>query len=101
MYCMFRPHYVLHTRLFVPQTDPLTSVDFEAAWAVMETARVDEDKRDMMMIYNCGFHGGASQGHKHLQVFPEPKPFELFPERARSETGKWPDVWHIYGFCAR
>lgn len=88
MYCMFRPHYVLHTRLFVPQSEALTLGDFEAAWAVMETGTGEGGNGDMMMIYNCGFHAGASQGHKHLQVFPEPRPFELFPEQATSETGK-------------
>ncbi len=91
MHAMMRPHYVLHTRLFVPQTDDLDLGDWAATWAVMAAIRdrpstataVSGTPDRPMMIYNCGYEGGASQGHKHVQVFAEPDPgFVLFPEEA-------------------
>ena len=82
MHAMFRPHFVLHTRLFAPQTDNLDLGDWDATWAVM-LAIQQRAHQPPMMIYNCGYEGGASQGHKHVQVFTEPKPgFVLFPEEA-------------------
>lgn len=79
MHCVYRPHFVLHTRHFAPQTDDLDLGDFEAAWAVMTAGSSPQ-----MMIYNCGYDAGASQGHKHLQVFAVPRPFALFPDEAQS-----------------
>lgn len=82
MHAMLRPHYVLHTRLFAPQTDDLDLGDWAATWAVMAAIR-DRAHEPPMMIYNCGYEGGASQGHKHVQVFTEPNPgFTLFPAEA-------------------
>ncbi|OAA60428.1 5-p-4-tetraphosphate phosphorylase [Niveomyces insectorum RCEF 264] len=94
MHAMLRPHFVLHTRRFAPQTDDVDAGDWAASWAVMEavrqakataaatTAAVDDDhsRPAPMLLYNCGYAGGASQGHKHVQVFPAPRPFPLFPE---------------------
>lgn len=79
MHAMMRPHYVLHTKLFASQNDDLDLGDLAASWAVMQRV-VDAGYRPMM-IYNCGYEGGASQGHKHVQVFVEPEPgFALFPD---------------------
>jgi ATP adenylyltransferase len=43
-----------------------------------------------MMIYNCGFESGSSQGHKHMQLWPYPDEqelgFELFPCKAESDV---------------
>ncbi|TPX10590.1 uncharacterized protein E0L32_008476 [Thyridium curvatum] len=130
-YAMYRPHYVLHTRHFAPQTDDLDMVDFAAAVAVMysESAGTSGNvitngshrhhhangtngnhstngtngtngetmgppppppaaKTQRLMLYNCGYDAGASQGHKHTQVFEIPKPFPLFPSRADSTERK-------------
>lgn len=82
MHAMLRPHYVLHTRLFAPQTDDLDLGDWAATWAVMAAIK-ERANLPPMMIYNCGYEGGASQGHKHVQVFTEPDPgFTLFPAEA-------------------
>ncbi|CAK7198809.1 hypothetical protein SEUCBS139899_001475 [Sporothrix eucalyptigena] len=82
MHAMLRPHYVLHTRLFAPQTDDLDLGDWAATWAVMQAIQ-QRGHEPPMMIYNCGYEGGASQGHKHVQVFTEPNPgFTLFPAEA-------------------
>lgn len=82
MHAMLRPHYVLHTRLFAPQTDDLDAGDWAATWAVMAAIQA-RAHQPPMMIYNCGYEGGASQGHKHVQVFTEPDPgFTLFPAEA-------------------
>lgn len=85
MHCMYRPMYILHTREFVPQDDDLNLDDFTAAHAVMANLgrRVPQ-----MTIYNCGAEAGASQGHKHMQVFAYPSTFPLFPEQAHSTQGQ-------------
>lgn len=85
MHCMLRPMYILHTREFVPQDHDLDLDDFAAAHAVMANLgrRVPQ-----MTIYNCGAEAGASQGHKHMQVFACPSSFPLFPEQAQSTQGQ-------------
>lgn len=85
MHCIYRPMYILHTREFVPQYDDLSLDDFTAARAVMASLgrRVPQ-----MTIYNCGAEAGASQGHKHMQVFAYSSPFPLFPEQAQSTQGQ-------------
>ncbi|EFX02077.1 5-p-4-tetraphosphate phosphorylase [Grosmannia clavigera kw1407] len=102
IHAMVRPHYVLHTKHFKPQSDDLGLIDMAASWAVMQ--RVAAAGHRPMMIYNCGYEGGASQGHKHVQVFAEPDPgFVLFPETvsaSASDTAVAPHVRFLH-FIAR
>ena len=84
MYCAVRPLYVLHTKLFAPQTDDLTMDDFIAMRAVMVALRGDTP---YLTIYNCGVEAGSSRGHKHMQIFPLPEAFEPFPGRANLGDG--------------
>ncbi|KAG6365007.1 hypothetical protein INS49_006613 [Diaporthe citri] len=81
MHCIYRPMYILHTREFAPQDDDLNMDDFTAARAVMANLGRTVPQ---MTLYNCGAEAGASQGHKHMQVFAYPSPFPLFPEQAQS-----------------
>lgn len=80
--------YILHTTEYEKQKDDLDLDDLRAAWAVM--GQLGNEGQEVMAIYNCGVEAGASQGHKHLQLFPKPRreEFELFPERADLEKGK-------------
>ncbi|CCU75466.1 5-p-4-tetraphosphate phosphorylase [Blumeria hordei DH14] len=82
-YCVYRPHLVLHTKLFRLQTEALDEHDIEAFWDVFGMMNTD-----LMMIYNCGINGGSSQGHKHMQIIPEPDPncFKLFPDKCKLST---------------
>ncbi|KXH32297.1 hypothetical protein CSIM01_05719 [Colletotrichum simmondsii] len=82
--CMYRPAFVLYTRLFEPQTQDLNLVDVEAARAVM--AALKPTLGPQMMIYNCGVDAGSSQGHKHVQIFPQPTDFPLYPQKATSDS---------------
>ncbi|KXH43219.1 hypothetical protein CNYM01_03194 [Colletotrichum nymphaeae SA-01] len=82
--CMYRPAFVLYTRLFEPQTQDLNLADVEAARAVM--AALKPTLGPQLMIYNCGVDAGSSQGHKHVQIFPQPTHFSLYPQKATSET---------------
>ncbi|KAL1874448.1 hypothetical protein Daus18300_003466 [Diaporthe australafricana] len=66
MHCIHRPAFVLHTRLFAPQTDDLDATDIAAVRAVIENLRGSLGPQ--MAIYNCGFDAGSSQGHKHMQI---------------------------------
>lgn len=61
----------------MPQADHLTENDLSAAWSVL--SRLDGK---YLVIYNCGFEGGSSVGHKHLQILPRPEreEFEFFPD---------------------
>lgn len=75
-YCVVRPQYLLHTNVFVPQANHLTESDLSAAWSVL--SRLENPN---IVIYNCGFEGGSSVGHKHLQILPLPpkQEFDFFP----------------------
>ncbi|KAI3555045.1 hypothetical protein CABS02_04884 [Colletotrichum abscissum] len=81
--CMYRPAFVLYTRLFEPQAQDLNFVDVEAARAVMIALKPTLGPQ--LMIYNCGVDAGSSQGHKHVQIFPQPTHFSLYPQKATSE----------------
>ena len=80
--------YILHTTKYEKQKDDLDIEDVRAVRAVM--GQLAQEGQEVMAIYNCGAEAGASQGHKHLQIFPRPREeeFELFPERVRMEEGK-------------
>ncbi|KAK1702976.1 hypothetical protein BDP67DRAFT_482035 [Colletotrichum lupini] len=82
--CVYRPAFVLYTRLFEPQTQDLNMVDVEAARAVTDALKPTLGPQ--LMIYNCGVDAGSSQGHKHMQIFPQPTHFSLYPQKATSET---------------
>ena len=84
-YCVYRPMLILHTTLFVPQTDDLDFADLAAAWAVLRRMKTPQ-----MIIYNCGVESGSSQGHKHVQIFPrrDSERFGMFPSKATSTEGR-------------
>ncbi|KAK7440088.1 hypothetical protein Landi51_10742 [Colletotrichum acutatum] len=67
-----------------PQTQDLNFVDVEAARAVM--AALKPTLGPQLMIYNCGVDAGSSQGHKHMQIFPQPTDFPLYPQQATSDS---------------
>ena len=84
-YCVYRPMLILHTSLFVPQTEDLDLNDLTAAWVILKQIQTPQ-----MIIYNCGVEAGSSQGHKHIQIYPrvDSGKFEMFPSRATSEKGR-------------
>lgn len=75
---MHRPHLLLHTVAFRPQTENLDLSDFEATVKVLRQLQ-----HPYIAFYNCGEEAGSSQGHKHLQLIPKPDAdgFELFPDK--------------------
>lgn len=85
-YCVYRPMLILHTTLFVPQTDDLNVGDLTAAWAILRRIETPQ-----MIIYNCGVEAGSSQGHKHIQIFPrqDSEEFQMFPSKATSTEGRF------------
>ena len=48
-----------------------------------------------MMIYNCGREAGCSRSHKHMQLFPCPPDFVLFPDRTPDERLSVPYVYEL------
>lgn len=77
--------YILHTTEYEKQAEDLDQEDIAATWSVMQELNKEGEERgkEIMAIYNCGAEAGASQGHKHVQLFPKTKreEFELFPDR--------------------
>jgi sulfate adenylyltransferase (ADP) / ATP adenylyltransferase len=73
---------VLPTKDFALQTDDLDRSDLAAVWALLHAYK----QTKMMVIYNCGVNSGSSQGHKHLQLFPYPSGYELWPSKAVSAS---------------
>lgn len=93
-FCVYRPSLLLITKHFEQQSDDLDSGDIAAAWAVLKQYR-----QRYMLIYNCGFESGSSQGHKHMQLWEYPDEeelgFELFPNKADSEVDVASDIPHV------
>ncbi|KAL9942698.1 hypothetical protein ACHAO5_007685 [Verticillium nonalfalfae] len=89
LHSVLRPSFVLHTRLFRPQTEDLGLADVRAARAVMARLEGRGTPGTTMMIFNCGVAAGCSQGHKHVQIFARPAG-GLFPDAATSADGKNP-----------
>lgn len=77
-FCVVKPQFILHTKEYAPQTEDLDLADFTAGIDVLEQL-----KAPWVLFYNCGLRAGSSQGHKHMQLIPKPKPegFVLFPDQ--------------------
>lgn len=75
-YNIYPAMLLLTTIKFEPQTD-----DMKATWAVSTALNTPQ-----LAIYNCGVNAGSSQGHKHLQLFPQLKTGDkrLWPSKATS-----------------
>ncbi|KAF2151223.1 putative 5',5'''-P-1,P-4-tetraphosphate phosphorylase [Myriangium duriaei CBS 260.36] len=78
-FCVWRPMLLLTTAEYAMQTDDLDIDDISASLAVLNAF-----KAPFMMIYNCGVSGGSSQGHKHMQLHPQPEKSRLFMSLADS-----------------
>jgi ATP adenylyltransferase/5',5'''-P-1,P-4-tetraphosphate phosphorylase II len=88
-----RPQFILHTNEYQKQADHLTESDLNAAWKVLSSLGSEKGKGERngyFVIYNCGFEGGSSIGHKHLQILPRPEreEFEFFPDVLGISSGK-------------
>lgn len=84
-FSFYRPSLLITTREYTSQEEALTGDDITALWAVMQSF-----SSRYLGIYNCGYHSGSSQGHKHMQIWPYPDEeklgFQLFPGFATSEN---------------
>jgi ATP adenylyltransferase len=61
-------HFILATKTFKQQTDPLEQDDFEAAYACLKAYR--ENGEELFGFFNSGEASGASQPHRHIQFLP-------------------------------
>ncbi|KIV93463.1 hypothetical protein PV10_04675 [Exophiala mesophila] len=84
-FSFYRPSLLITTKQYISQEEALTAGDLTALWAVMQTF-----SGRYLGIYNCGYHSGSSQGHKHMQIWPYPDEeklgFRIFPSYATSES---------------
>ncbi|OAQ24641.1 HIT-like protein [Linnemannia elongata AG-77] len=71
-FCIVPHHFLIVTKDFHPQTQPLSPEDLLTAWNSLQALK--DSHPDAIAFYNCGARSGASQPHKHLQVLPITRP---------------------------
>ncbi|KAK3843813.1 MAG: HIT-like domain-containing protein [Linnemannia gamsii] len=71
-FCVVPRHFLIVTKDFHPQTQPLSPDDLLTAWNALQALKTSHP--DAIAFYNCGARSGASQPHKHLQVLPTAHP---------------------------
>ncbi|GJJ72019.1 sulfate adenylyltransferase (ADP) / ATP adenylyltransferase [Entomortierella parvispora] len=87
-FCIVPRHFLVVTKEFHPQTEPLSPQDMLAVWSCLNAVK---DSRNALAFYNCGSRSGASQPHKHMQVIPleTPSPISiLVRETSMRRPGK-------------
>ncbi|KAG0307510.1 bifunctional AP-4-A phosphorylase/ADP sulfurylase [Dissophora globulifera] len=87
-FCVVPKHFLVVTKAFKSQTEPLTPTDLLAVWSTLKALKYSEHA---VAFYNCGSHSGASQPHKHMQVLPlaVPSPISmLVRECSKRQRGK-------------
>ncbi|KAK3804947.1 MAG: hypothetical protein J3Q66DRAFT_131530 [Benniella sp.] len=87
-FCIVPRHFLIVTKDFQPQTDPLSPGDLMAVWSTLMALR---NSKDAVAFFNCGTRSGASQPHKHMQVIPleTPAPIaQLVRECSKGGSGK-------------
>ena len=65
-YCIAPMHLLITTREYEPQESLLNVSDFEAVQYTINLY----PQYEWLVFYNCGKLSGASQPHKHIQLFP-------------------------------
>lgn len=96
-YPILRPSYLLTTDSPIHrQSSPLDVSDIQAAWKALNHVESISSGDRYIVIYNCGKEGGCSRTHKHMQLFPCPEDFMLFPDRSSEENFKVPYVYEIF-----
>ncbi|MCJ1230831.1 hypothetical protein MMC12_007505 [Toensbergia leucococca] len=98
VYPVLRPSYLLLTTSPThQQTSSLDLSDVNAAWTALDRLESDgsDDGEQYMMIYNCGRKAGCSRSHKHMQLFPRPLDFVLFPDRSLDEIVRVPYAYSL------
>ena len=74
-----RPHLLVLTQDgFRRQHEALDIDDMTALRSVLLS--LDDTASKYLAIFNCGVESGCSRLHKHMQVFPAPQDFPLWPD---------------------
>ncbi|KAF2666003.1 HIT-like protein [Microthyrium microscopicum] len=64
-------HFILATRAFKAQTDPLEADDLTATYACLQEWEAQNSSNGRLFaFFNSGPHSGASQPHRHVQFLP-------------------------------
>ncbi|KAF9431430.1 bifunctional AP-4-A phosphorylase/ADP sulfurylase [Entomortierella beljakovae] len=66
-FCIVEKHFLIITKEFHRQTEPLTPEDLVSVWIALKSLKNSENA---LAYFNCGSRSGASQPHKHMQVLP-------------------------------
>jgi ATP adenylyltransferase len=76
-------HFILATKEYKEQTDPLEASDLEATLACLKAWQEGAPQKQLYAFFNSGTHSGASQPHRHIQFLP-------VEDMARDDiTGEW------------
>lgn len=66
-------HFILATKSFKEQTDPLEQDDLMATYSCIKawnSSASNDLERRLYAFFNSGDHSGASQPHRHIQFLP-------------------------------
>ncbi|KAI9761747.1 MAG: hypothetical protein M4579_000841 [Chaenotheca gracillima] len=66
-------HFILATKAFKEQSNPLEEDDLATAFACLQAwaaPQLDGERRKLFAFFNSGEHSGASQPHRHIQFLP-------------------------------
>ncbi|KAG0237567.1 bifunctional AP-4-A phosphorylase/ADP sulfurylase [Actinomortierella wolfii] len=93
-FCIVPKHFLIVTKEFRPQTQPLSPQDLLTAWRSLKAL---PNHPESVVFFNCGTKAGASQPHKHLQVIPltqhQPAPISTLVRRVL-KAHRGPDTIH-------
>ncbi|RPA81943.1 hypothetical protein BJ508DRAFT_361559 [Ascobolus immersus RN42] len=103
-FCPLRPMLLIHTNEFESQNNDLNLSDISAVWSTFlelsegldklnakgREEEMEGDDKELMATYGCGADAGASQGHKHCQIFPKDGP--LWPDDVLDKIPVFPQT---------
>ncbi|KAF8332059.1 uncharacterized protein EI90DRAFT_2919014 [Cantharellus anzutake] len=91
-FSVVKHHFLLITKEYLPQSTPPTPEDLIAVYSLITAA--SRAGNPFFGFFNCGVKSGASQGHKHLQLFPlsspDGPPIEVLASRTNLENDSKP-----------
>ncbi|KXH28308.1 inositol phospholipid synthesis protein Scs3p [Colletotrichum salicis] len=78
-------HFILATKEFKQQTDPLERDDLAATYSCIEAYRQYGEQHqghngELYAFFNSGSHSGASQPHRHIQLLPVARMMDGLPD---------------------
>ncbi|PVF97901.1 hypothetical protein CPB86DRAFT_686302, partial [Serendipita vermifera] len=83
-YAVVPGHFLLVTRVYESQSQPLTPSQLVHTYLLLLAAKARN--KQYFAFFNCGVLSGASQPHKHIQIIPGEPPIERLARSAKVEN---------------